>query len=35
VIHQGRISAAEPVEDLSLERLGLLMAGHGLEDRAA
>ena len=35
VIHQGRISAAEPVEGLSLERLGLLMAGHGLEDRAA
>ncbi len=35
VIHRGRISAAEPVEGLSLERLGLLMAGHGLEDRAA
>ena len=35
VITRGRLSPAEPVEDLTLERLGLMMAGHSAEDRAA
>jgi simple sugar transport system ATP-binding protein len=35
VITRGHLSPAEPVEDLTLERLGLMMAGHSAEDRAA
>jgi general nucleoside transport system ATP-binding protein len=35
VITEGHLSPAEPVESLTLERLGLLMAGHGAEDQAA
>ncbi|HEX8168219.1 MAG TPA: ABC transporter ATP-binding protein [Beijerinckiaceae bacterium] len=34
VIARGRLTAAEPVEALTRERIGLLMAGHG-EDEAA
>jgi simple sugar transport system ATP-binding protein len=34
VLTQGRLSPAEPVESLTLERLGLLMAGH-TEEHAA
>ena len=35
VIARGRLSPAAPVESLTLERLGLLMAGHDAEDQAA
>jgi ABC-type uncharacterized transport system ATPase subunit len=35
VITRGHLSPAEPVESLTLERLGLLMAGQGTEDQAA
>jgi simple sugar transport system ATP-binding protein len=35
VITEGRLSPAEPVESLTLERLGLLMAGRDQEGRAA
>jgi simple sugar transport system ATP-binding protein len=35
VITEGRLSPAEPVESLTLERLGLLMAGRDREGRAA
>jgi simple sugar transport system ATP-binding protein len=35
VIARGRLSPAEPVESLTLERLGLLMAGQDAEDQAA
>jgi simple sugar transport system ATP-binding protein len=34
VLTRGRLSAAEPVETLTLERLGLLMAGHAEEQTA-
>ncbi|MCT4657141.1 MAG: ABC transporter ATP-binding protein [Cohaesibacter sp.] len=33
VINKGELSAAEPVEEMSLEKIGLLMGGvHGMED---
>jgi simple sugar transport system ATP-binding protein len=35
VITRGHLSPAEPVDDLTLERLGLMMAGDSAEDRAA
>ena len=35
VLSQGRLSPPEPVEDLTVESVGLLMAGHGLERNAA
>jgi general nucleoside transport system ATP-binding protein len=35
VLSQGRLSAAEPVEELTIERVGLLMAGHDLESPAS
>jgi simple sugar transport system ATP-binding protein len=35
VIARGRLSPAAPVESLTLERLGLLMAGQDAEDEAA
>ena len=35
VIHQRAPLGRRAGRDLTLERLGLLMAGHGLEDRAA
>jgi general nucleoside transport system ATP-binding protein len=35
VMNRGHLTSAEPVETLSLERLGLLMAGQGGETRAA
>jgi simple sugar transport system ATP-binding protein len=34
VLTRGHLSPAEPVESLTLERLGLLMAGHGEEQAA-
>jgi simple sugar transport system ATP-binding protein len=34
VLTRGHLSAAEPVETLTLERLGLLMAGHAEEQTA-
>jgi simple sugar transport system ATP-binding protein len=34
VLAQGRLSPAEPVESLTLERLGLLMAGHAEPEAA-
>jgi ABC-type uncharacterized transport system ATPase subunit len=35
VMNQGRLSSAEPVERLTIERLGLLMAGQGSEGQDA
>jgi simple sugar transport system ATP-binding protein len=35
VLMRGNLSPAEPVETLTLERLGLLMAGHSAEEQAA
>jgi simple sugar transport system ATP-binding protein len=35
VMSRGRLSPAEPVERLTRERIGLLMAGQGMEDQAA
>jgi general nucleoside transport system ATP-binding protein len=35
VLSQGRLSTAESVEELTIERVGLLMAGHDLESPAS